>query len=162
MRAIHHKVSARSFLYPTCTYETLLHPTCTYGTCCYSSVMLAIHHKSLCLVLSPSDVYLRDPSTSDLWDLTAYVSRVPVGSFSISIQPMGPNGFHVTWCLQLIIKVSARSFLHSTCTCGTLLHLTCGTQWITCHVYLWDLSPSLSDLWDPMAYMSLVPCAVGV
>jgi hypothetical protein len=52
--------------------------------------MHAIHHKSLRSVLSPFDVYLRDPSASDLWDPMAYVSRVPVGPFSISIRPVGP------------------------------------------------------------------------
>ena len=36
-------------------------------------VTLAICHKSLRSVLSSSDVYLRDPSASDLWDPTAYV-----------------------------------------------------------------------------------------
>jgi hypothetical protein len=90
--AICHKVSTRSFLHLTCTCGILLHLTCTYGTYSCSSVMHAIRHKSLCLVLSPSDMYLWDPSTSDLWDLTAYVSRVPMGPFSISIRPMGPNG----------------------------------------------------------------------
>ena len=45
------------------------------------------------------------------------------------------------------------------CTYGTVLHLdlTRGTQWLECHVYLWDLSPSPSNLWDPTACMSLVP-----
>ena len=48
-----------------------LHPTCTYGTYSYSSMMLAIRHKSLRSILSPCDVYLWDPSPSDvyLWDL---------------------------------------------------------------------------------------------
>ena len=55
-----------------------------------------ICHKSLCLVLSPSDVYLWDPSASDLWDPMAYVSCVPVGLFSISIRPVGPDGLHVS------------------------------------------------------------------
>jgi hypothetical protein len=96
------KVSARSYLHAMCTCGTLFLPTCTCRTCSYSSVTLAICHKSLRSVLSPSDVYLRD-------------------------------------CL-------ASSF---------------GTGWLTCHVYLWDHSPSLSDLWDPMACMSRVPI-VGV
>ena len=110
---------------------------------------------------------------------------------------MGPAVTH-PWCLQFIIKVSARSYLHAMCTCGTVLHLhltcgtrqthlhltcgtrrfachltlaihhkslhsvllhpTCGTQWLTCHVYLWDLSPSPSNLWDLAVCVSLVPC----
>ena len=82
---------ARSLLHATCTCGTILHPTCTYGTYSYSYVTLVIHHKSLCLVLSPSDVYLWDPSPSDQWDPTAYVSRVPVEPFSISIRPVGPS-----------------------------------------------------------------------
>jgi hypothetical protein len=158
MLAFRHKVSARSFLYQTCACGTLLHLTCTYGTCSYSSVMLAIHHKSLCSVLSPSDVYLRDPSTFDLWDQTAYVSCVPMGPFSISIWPVGHDDLRVTWRLQFIIKISTRSFLHPTCTCGTLLHPTYGIWQLTCHVYLCDLSPSPSNLWDPTASVSLVPC----
>jgi hypothetical protein len=102
------KVSARSFLHPTCTCGTPLHPTCgtrrltcTSGTCNYTSVMLAICHKSLCSVLSPSDMYIRDPSTSDLWALMAYVSRLPVGPFSISIRPMGPDSLRVTYTIWL-------------------------------------------------------------
>jgi hypothetical protein len=142
--AIRHKVSARSFLHPMCTCGTLLHPMCTYETCSYSSVTLVIHHKSLCMFLSPSDVYLWDPCPSDLWDPTAYVSRVPVGPFTISIRPVGSNGLRVT------------------CTCGTFLHLhpTRGTQWLAYHMYLWDLSPSLSDLWDPTACVSLGPFSI--
>jgi hypothetical protein len=69
---------------------------------------------------------------------------------------MGPTVTH-TWRLQFVIKVSARSFLRLTCTYGTLQHLTCGTRRLTCHVYLWDCSPSPSDLWDPMACVSRVP-----
>jgi hypothetical protein len=152
--AIHHKFSAKSFL----------HPTCTCGTCSYSSVMLAIRYKSLRSVLFPFDVYLWDPSPSSLWDLTAYVSRVPVGPFSIFIRLLGPDG--------LCVMCTYRTFshLHPTCgtrrlachlwtlhhpTCGarrlvchlwTLLHPTCGTRWLMCHMYLWDLSPSPSDL----------------
>jgi hypothetical protein len=116
------KVSTRSFLYPTCTYGTLLHPTygtrhptCTYGTYSYSSVTLAIHHKSLRSFLSPSDMYMQDPSASDLWDpsasnlwnpvgpfasdlwdLTAYMSCLPEGPFSFSIRPVGPDSLCAT------------------------------------------------------------------
>ena len=36
-------------------------------------------------------------------------------------------------------------------------HLTYGAQWLMCHVYLWDHSPSPSNLWDPTACVSLVP-----
>ena len=85
-----------------------LHPTRgTRRLACH--LTLAIHHKSLCLVLYPFDVYKRDPSTSDLWDLTlwdpsasdlwdpmAYVSRLPVGPFSISIRPVGLDGLCTT------------------------------------------------------------------
>jgi hypothetical protein len=92
------KVFARSFLHATCTSVSQLHPTCTCGTCSYSSVTLAIRHKSLRSVLSPSDVYLQYPQ-----------------------------------------------------------HLTCGIRRLTCHVYLWDHSPSRSDLWDPTTCMSCVP-----
>jgi len=93
---------------------------CTYGTCSYSSVTLVIRHKSLCSVLSLSDVYLWDLSASDLWDPTAYVSCVPMGPFSISTWHVGPNGLSVM------------------CTYGTYhrLHLTCGTRRLACHLYL--------------------------
>jgi hypothetical protein len=111
---------------------------------------------SLHSVLSPSDVYLQDPSTSNLWDPMAYVSRVPktvlhlhptYGTWwTISIRPVGPDGLRVTWCLQFVIKIFARSFcirpvgpdsLRVTCTCGTFLHLhpTCGTRQFACHLY---------------------------
>jgi hypothetical protein len=55
------KISTRYFL----------HPTCTCRTCSYSSVTLAIRHKSFRSILSPYDVYLWYPSPSDvdLWDL---------------------------------------------------------------------------------------------
>ena len=142
------KVFARSFLHATCTYGTLFHPTCTCETYSYSSMTLAIHHKSLCLVLSPFDVYLQDPLASDLWAPMAYVSCVPMGPFSISIRPMGPNDLHVTCTYGTICPVGPNC-LRVTCTYGT--------WWLTCHVYLWDLSPSPSDLWDPMACVLLVP-----
>jgi hypothetical protein len=90
------KSPAWSFLHVMCTCRTILHLTCTYGTCSYSSVTLVICHKSLRSIVSPSDVYLRDSSPSDQWDLTAYVSCVPVEPFSISIRPLGPNGLRVT------------------------------------------------------------------
>ena len=82
--------------------------------------------------------------------------RVPMGPFSIQHVPMRPTVTH-PWRLQFVIKVSARSFLRPTCAYGTLQHPTCGTQWLMCYVYLWDHSPSPSDLWDPMACVSLVP-----
>jgi len=126
---IRHKVSARSFLHPMCTYGTLLHPTCACGTYSYSSMTLVIRHKVSRLVLSPCDVYLWDHSQSDVY----------------------------LWDLQFIIKVSTRSFLHPTCTYGTLLHPTSGARWLTCHMYLWNRSPSPSDLWDPMVCVSCVP-----
>ena len=117
-----------------------LYPMCTCGTCSYSSMMLVIHHKSLRSILSPSNVYLRDPSASDLWDLMAYVSCVPVEPFSISIRPVGPDG------------PMGPDGLCVTCTYGTIRPLGPDGQW--------DLSPSPSDLWDPMSCVSLV--AVGV
>jgi hypothetical protein len=83
------------------------------------------------------------------------MQRVPMGPFSIQCVPVGPVVTH-PWCLQFVIKVFAQSFLHPMCTCETLKHLTCGTQWLTCHVYLWDHSLSPSDLWDPMACVSCV------
>jgi len=98
------KFSARYFLHTTCTCGTLLHPTYTCGTCSYSSMMLVIHHKSLRFVLSPSDVYVRNPSASDLWDPMAYMSRVPVGPFSISIRSVGPDGLRVT-CTMCAVGV---------------------------------------------------------
>ena len=85
------KVSAWSYLHAMCTYGTLLHPTCICRTYSYSFVTLAIHHKSICSVLCPSDKYLWDPLASNLWDPMAYVSCVPLGPFSISIWPMGPD-----------------------------------------------------------------------
>jgi hypothetical protein len=81
--------------------------------------------------------------------------RSPHGTFSIRHVPVGPVVTHL-WCLQFVIKVFARSFLHAMCTYGTLLHPTYGTRRLTCHVYLWGLSPSPSNLWDPTACMSLV------
>jgi hypothetical protein len=57
-----------------------------------------------------------------------------------SIWPVGPDGLRVT-CTYV-------TFLH--------LHPTSRTRRLACHVYLWDLSPSPSDLWDPMACVSLV------
>jgi hypothetical protein len=68
------KVSTQSYLYAMCTYGTLLHPTCTYGTYSYSSMMSAIRHKSLCSVLSLSDVYLLRMATGQArigWSLHA-------------------------------------------------------------------------------------------
>jgi hypothetical protein len=83
---------------------------------------LVIHHKSLRSVLSPSDVYLRDPSPSDQWD------------------PMAYGHVYLTIC---------RTVLHFHLTCGTQ-RFAChvylwddpmfGTRQLTCHVYLWDLS----------------------
>jgi hypothetical protein len=113
--------------------------------------MLTIHHKSLRSILSPCDMYLWDPSPSDLWDLTAYVSRVPVGPFSISIRPVGPDGLLVTCaCGPFSIRLVGPddTFLH--------LHLTYGTRRLACHVSdLWDLT-SPSNLWDPVACVSCV------
>ena len=89
----------------TCTCGTVLHLHLTCGTrrlACH--LTLAIHHKSLRSVLSPSDVYLWDPSPSDLWDPMAYVSRVTVGPFSISIQPVEPDGLRVT-CTMCAVGV---------------------------------------------------------
>jgi hypothetical protein len=94
--------------------ETLLHPTCTYGTCSYSSVTLSIRHKSLRSILFPYDMYLWDPSPSDLWN--------PMAPFSISFRTVGPNGFCVT-CSSV---GSDGTFLHHHPTCGTR-RLTCGT-----------------------------------
>ena len=140
---------------------------CTYGTCSYSSVMLAIHHKSLHSVLSPSDVYPRDPSASDLWDPMAYVLRVLVEPFSISIRPVGPDGPMGPDGLR--VTCTYGTVLHPHLTCGTRRlacyvylwdHPTYGTRWLMCHVYLWNLSSSSSDLWDPMVCVSLVVAGV--
>jgi hypothetical protein len=118
------------------------------------------------LILSPCDVYPWDPSPSDLWDPN------PVGPFSISIRPMGPDGLHVTYvCGPFSIWLVGldSTFLHLHLTYGTQRfachvypwdHPTFGIQWLTCQVYLWDLSPSPFDLWDPMACMSLVAARV--
>jgi hypothetical protein len=78
--------------------------------------------------------------------------RVLVGPFSIRRVPMGLAITH-PWRLQFVIKVSAWSFLHPTYTYGTLQHLTYGIRWLTCHVYLWNRSPSPSDLWDPTTHL---------
>ena len=83
--AIRHK-SLRSILYlgdmylwdPSPSDVYLWDPQLLIRDACNSS-------RSLRMVLSPSDEYLWDPSASDLWDPTAYMSRVPVGQFSISI-----------------------------------------------------------------------------
>jgi hypothetical protein len=92
------------------------------------------------------------PSPSDMWDLTACVSRIPVGPFSISIRPVGPDGLHFTCgpflhptrdptaCVSLVDPFSIRPVgpdgLCVTCTCGTFLHLhpTCGTRRLACHL----------------------------
>ena len=114
------KVSARSFLRPTCTYGTLQHPT--YGT-----QWLTCH------------VYQwdRSPSPSDLWVLTAHLHPT-CGTERLACH------------LTLAIRHKSLRLV--------LLHSTYGTWWLTCHVYLWDLSLSLSDLWDPTVCVSLVPC----
>jgi hypothetical protein len=108
-----------------------MYPTCTYGTCSYSFVTLAIHHKSLRSILSPCDLYLWDPSPSDLWDPTAYVSSVLVGPFSISIRPVGPNGLRVTCAygpFSIRLVGPNNTFLH--------LHPTCGSRRLACHLLL--------------------------
>jgi hypothetical protein len=93
---------------------------------------------------------------NNIWSvMTVLHHRFPHGTFSIWHVPVGPVVTH-PWCLQFIIKVYAQSFLQATCTCETLLHSTCETRRFTCHVYLWGLSLSPSDLWDPMACVSLV------
>jgi hypothetical protein len=90
--------------------------------------------------------------------------RVPMGPFSIRL--MGPDGLRVT--------CTCRVFLHLHSTYGTprlTCHLclwTCGTPRLACHLCLWTifhltcgtrrhLSPSPSDLWDPMTCVSRVP-----
>jgi hypothetical protein len=131
------KVFTRSFLHVMCTCGTLLHPTCTCGTYSYSSMTLIICHKSLCSVLFPSNVYLRDLLASDLWDPMAYVSRILVGPFSISIRPVGPDGLHDT-CTCGTIRPVGPDGSRVTCTYGTFLHLhlTCGTRRLACHLLL--------------------------
>jgi hypothetical protein len=135
MLAIHRKVSARSFLHPTCTYGTLLHPTCTYGTCSYLSVTLAIRPKvfarsflhPMCTcgtlvhptctcgtcIYSSMTLVIRHKSPFSPF----CIRRVPVGPFSI--RPMGHEGLRVIY------------------TCGTFLHLhpTYGTRRLVCHLY---------------------------
>jgi hypothetical protein len=81
--------------------------------------------------------------------MTALHHRSPHGTFSIRHVPIGPSVTH-PWRLQFVIKVSARSFLHTTCTCGTL---SPSDMW---YLNLWGLSPCPSDLWDLTACMSLV------
>ena len=82
---------------------------------------------------------------------------------------MGPDGLRVTCTCGTILHLHStygtrRLACHSTLTIGhkslrsIFLHPTYGTQRLTCHVYLWDLSPSPSDLWDPAVCVSLVPC----
>jgi hypothetical protein len=112
--------------------RSFLHETCTYGT-----------------LLHP------------MWDPMSYLSCVPVGPFSISIQPMGPDSLHVTCaCGPFSIRLVGFDGLHVTCTYRTLLHPTCWIWRLTCHVYLWDLSLSLSDLWDLTACVSLIAVRV--
>jgi hypothetical protein len=144
------KVSARSFLHATCTCGTLLHPTYTCGTYNYSFVTLAIRHKNLYSVLSPSDVYLRDPLASDLGPDGLHVTCT-WGPFSDpSASDLGPDGLRVTctWGLSSVsIRLVGSDGLHVsvpvrsdgsrvTCTCGTFLHLhpTCGTRRLVYHV----------------------------
>jgi hypothetical protein len=106
-------------------------------------MILAIHHKSLRSVLYPSDMYMRDPSASDvwdptlwdpsvsdLWDLTAYVSCLLMGPFSISIQPVGPDRLHhCTRCLVVL-------------------------------TYLWSPYSSIFSMWMPyrLTYISDIHC----
>jgi hypothetical protein len=65
----------------------------------------------------------------------AYVSRVPMGPFSISIRPMRPDSLHVT-CTCGTIRPVEPDGSRVTCTCGTFLHLhlTCGTRRLVCHL----------------------------
>ena len=90
---------------------------------------LAIRHRSLRSVLSPFDEYLRDPLASDLWDPMAYVARVPVERFSISIRPVGPDGLRIK-CTCGTIRSVGPDGSRVTCTYGTILHLhlTYGTR----------------------------------
>jgi hypothetical protein len=133
----------------TCTYRACLHLHPTYGTCglrvtcaCGPFFIRNVGLNDIFLHLHPTYGTWRhlSPSPSDLWDPTTCVSRVPVGTFSISIWPVGPDGLRVT--------------------CGPFHHSIRGTRWLTYHVYLWDLSLSPSDLWDLMAYVSLVAAGV--
>ena len=126
---------------------------------------MALHHRSPHGTFSIRRVPM-GPAVTHPWRLQFIIKvsarsflmrRVPMAPFSIQRVPVGPTVTH-PWCLQFIIKVSTWSFHHSTCTCGTLLHPTYGTWCLTCHFYRWDLSPSPSDLWDPTACVSLVPC----
>jgi hypothetical protein len=109
------------------------------------------------------------PMTNNIRSITtALHHRSPHRTFSIRRVPMGPTVTHL-WRLQFVIKFSAQSFLPAMCTCGTLLHSTCGTRWLTCPTCgtrwltcptcgtRWHLSPSLSDLWDLTAWVSRVP-----
>jgi hypothetical protein len=72
-----------------------------------------------------------------LWDPTAYVSHVPVGPFSISIRPVGPDGLHVT-CTCGTMRPMEPDGSRVMCTYGTFLYLhpTYGTRWLACHLYL--------------------------
>jgi hypothetical protein len=114
----------------------------------------APHHKSphglfsiRCVPMGPTVTYpwrLQFTIKSPLCPFS--IRRVPMGPFSIRPVPVGPAVTHLRR-LQFVIKVFSRPFLHPTCNCGTLLYPTGGTRWLTCHVYLWDISLSPSNLW---------------
>jgi hypothetical protein len=64
----------------------------------------------------------------------AYVSRVPIEPFSISIRPVGPDGLRVM-CTYGTIRPLGPGALRSRVR-GTFLYLhpTYGTQWLACHL----------------------------
>jgi hypothetical protein len=130
---------------------------CTCGTCSYSSMTLVINYKvsaqSFLHLLCTCGTLLHptcSSGTCSYSSMTLVIHRKSLpwsflhptctaGPFSI--RPVGPDGLHVTCTYE--------TFLY--------LHPACGTWWLAYHVYLWDLSPSPSDLWDLTACMSCVP-----
>jgi hypothetical protein len=104
---------------------------------------MALHHKS---PHSPSSIW-RVPVGPAVTHLSHLQFIIKVSA----IRPVGPDNLRVTCAYRPFSIRPVRpddTFLH--------LHLICGTRRLACHVYLWDLSPSPSDMWDPSACVSLV------
>jgi hypothetical protein len=153
-----------------CTCET-----CSYSSnsSYYSSVMLAICHKSLRSVLSPWDGTILHPTctcgTCSYSSVTLAIHHrsLCLVFFSMRWDPSSSNVY--LWDLQLLIQfiteASAQSFLHLTCTCGTCSYSCVTLAFVIrdacnsirevsrsilfpCDMYLWDPSPSDVYLWD--------------
>jgi hypothetical protein len=120
---------------------------CTCRTYSYSSMMLAVCHRSLRSVLSPCDGTLLYPTCTCGTCSYSFVTlafhhrslRVPAGPFSIRL--VGPDN------IQSFLYLG--TLLHRTCTCGT-----CSCSSVTLAFRHRSLCVpagpfSISDLWDP-------------